>query len=286
MLRKKILVTGCNGQLGLSLRKLSEGFPCYEFTFTDRHNLDITNENALRNSFEAEWFYAVLHFAAYTAVDKAESEKELCRTINTEATKTIACLCEEFSAKLIFISTDFVFDGSRSIPYLPTDKTSPLSVYGMTKAQGEEAALTYCSRSLVIRTSWLYSEFGNNFVKTMRKLGNEREVLNVVFDQVGTPCYAEDLARAVLLCLEKDFNRRILHFSNEGVCSWYDFAKKIMALSGVDCMVHPIRSAEYPTAAARPSFSVLDKADIKQFLNIEIPYWEESLTKCIKILDK
>ena len=272
--------------MGLSLRKLSEGFPCYEFTFTDRHNLDITNENALRNSFEAERFYAVLHFAAYTAVDKAESEKELCRTINTEATKTIACLCEEFSAKLIFISTDFVFDGSRSIPYLPTDKTNPLSVYGMTKAQGEEAALTYCSRSLVIRTSWLYSEFGNNFVKTMRKLGNEREVLNVVFDQVGTPCYAEDLARAVLLCLEKDFNRRILHFSNEGVCSWYDFAKKIMALSGVDCMVRPIRSAEYPTAAARPSFSVLDKADIKQFLNIEIPYWEESLTKCIKILDK
>lgn len=286
MFSKKILVTGCNGQLGLSLQKLYEAFPCYEFRFTDKHNLDITDEKALQNIFEAERFYAVLHFAAYTAVDKAENEQEMCRAINTDATKNIACLCEKHSAKLIFISTDFVFDGSLSTPYLPTDKTNPLSVYGLTKEQGEQAVLTYCNKSLVIRTSWLYSEFGNNFVKTMQKLGKERENLNVVFDQVGTPCYAEDLAKVVLLCLEKDFSRRILHFSNEGVCSWYDFAKKIMALSDINCKIRPIRSAEYPTDALRPSFSVLDKTDIKQFLNIEIPYWEESLIKCIKILGK
>ncbi len=286
MFMEKVLVTGCNGQLGLSLRKLIAAFPAYDFKFTDKHNLDITDKAALEKHFEEEQFNAVLHFAAYTAVDKAESESDLCRQINTEATETIARLCERHSSKLIFISTDFVFDGSQSSPYLPTDKPNPLSVYGSTKAQAEQAVLSLCTKSLVIRTSWLYSEFGNNFVKTMQRLGREREQLNVVFDQVGTPCYATDLANAVMMCLEKDFEARILHFSNEGVCSWYDFAKRIMALSHIDCKVKPIRSTDYPTAATRPHFSVLDKADIKQFLNIEIPHWEESLTECIKLLDK
>ncbi|MEE1094900.1 MAG: sugar nucleotide-binding protein, partial [Bacteroidales bacterium] len=173
---------------------------------------------------------------------------------------------------------------SKTTPYLPSDKPNPLSVYGKTKYEGEQMALQNCKHCLVIRTSWLYSEYGNNFVKTMLRLGSERKDLGVVFDQTGTPCYARDLAKVVLLCLDKDFEGQILHFSNEGVCSWYDFALKIMQLGKKDCHVRPIRTADYPTPAKRPAYSVLDKADIKQFLGIEIPHWEESLNECLKRL--
>lgn len=281
---RNILVTGAKGQLGLSLQKIITTQTCYNFFFTDKDEADITNESALSDLFKTKEFYAVLHFAAYTAVDKAESEKDLCKAINTDATATIARLCETYSTKLLVISTDFVFDGSKTTPYLPSDKPNPLSVYGKTKYEGEQMALQNCKHCLVIRTSWLYSEYGNNFVKTMLRLGSERKELGVVFDQTGTPCYARDLAKAVLLCLDKDFEGQILHFSNEGVCSWYDFAVKIMQLGKKDCHVRPIRTADYPTPATRPAYSVLDKTDIKQFLGIEIPHWEESLSECLKRL--
>ena len=281
---RNILVTGAKGQLGLSLQKIITTQTCYNFFFTDKDEADITNESALSDLFKTKEFYAVLHFAAYTAVDKAESEKDLCKAINTDATATIARLCETYSTKLLVISTDFVFDGSKTTPYLPSDKPNPLSVYGKTKYEGEQMALQNCKHCLVIRTSWLYSEYGNNFVKTMLRLGSERKDLGVVFDQTGTPCYARDLAKVVLLCLDKDFEGQILHFSNEGVCSWYDFALKIMQLGKKDCHVRPIRTADYPTPATRPAYSVLDKADIKQFLGIEIPHWEESLNECLKRL--
>lgn len=281
---RNILVTGAKGQLGLSLQKIITTQTCYNFFFTDKDEADITNESALSDLFKTKEFYAVLHFAAYTAVDKAESEKDLCKAINTDATATIARLCETYSTKLLVISTDFVFDGSKTTPYLPSDKPNPLSVYGKTKYEGEQMALQNCKHCLVIRTSWLYSEYGNNFVKTMLRLGSERKELGVVFDQTGTPCYASDLAKVVLLCLDKDFEGQILHFSNEGVCSWYDFALKIMQLGKKDCHVRPIRTADYPTPASRPAYSVLDKADIKQFLGIEIPHWEESLNECLKRL--
>ena len=282
---RNILVTGAKGQLGLSLQKIITTQTCYNFFFTDKDEADITNESALSDLFKTKEFYAVLHFAAYTAVDKAESEKDLCKAINTDATATIARLCETYSTKLLVISTDFVFDGSKTTPYLPSDKANPLSVYGKTKYEGEQMALQNCKHCLVIRTSWLYSEYGNNFVKTMLRLGSERKDLGVVFDQTGTPCYARDLAKVVLLCLDKDFEGQILHFSNEGVCSWYDFALKIMQLGKKDCHVRPIRTADYPTPASRPAYSVLDKADIKQFLGIEIPHWEESLSECLKRMD-
>lgn len=282
---RNILVTGAKGQLGLSLQKIITTQTCYNFFFTDKDEADITNESALSDLFKTKEFYAVLHFAAYTAVDKAESETSLCKAINTDATATIARLCETYSTKLLVISTDFVFDGSKTTPYLPSDKPNPLSVYGKTKYEGEQMALQNCKHCLVIRTSWLYSEYGNNFVKTMLRLGSERKELGVVFDQTGTPCYARDLAKVVLLCLDKDFEGQILHFSNEGVCSWYDFALKIMQLGKKDCHVRPIRTADYPTPATRPAYSVLDKADIKQFLGIEIPHWEESLSECLKRMD-
>ncbi|MEE1001130.1 MAG: dTDP-4-dehydrorhamnose reductase [Bacteroidales bacterium] len=281
---RNILVTGGNGQLGQSLKTLTEKNTDYNFIFVDKEEAELTDNKAISRLFETNSLYAVLHFAAYTAVDKAESETNLCKAINTDATATIARLCETYSTKLLVISTDFVFDGSKTTPYLPSDKPNPLSVYGKTKYEGEQMALQNCKHCLVIRTSWLYSEYGNNFVKTMLRLGSDRKELGVVFDQTGTPCYARDLAKVVLLCLDKDFEGQILHFSNEGVCSWYDFALKIMQLGKKDCHVRPIRTADYPTPASRPAYSVLDKADIKQFLGIEIPHWEESLNECLKRL--
>lgn len=285
-MKEKVLVTGANGQLGCSLRKMAGENPDYDFIYTDKDSLDITDENALSEFFFSNKPHTVLHFAAYTAVDRAESDKEACRALNLEATRLIATLSEKHSCRLLFVSTDFVFDGVKSSPYLPNDAANPLSEYGRTKAEAEKAVRELCSRSLIVRTSWLYSEFGANFVKTMRRLGSEKSEIGVVFDQVGTPCYASDLAKAILACLKRDWDGRTLHFSNEGVCSWYDFARKIMELSHLDCKVRPIRSVDYPTPATRPSFSVLDKSETKAFLSIDIPHWEDSLLECIKILSK
>lgn len=285
-MQKNILVTGSKGQLGRSLSKITKENNAYNFVFIDKEEADITSKEALEALFSQHKFFAVLHFAAYTAVDRAESEPETCELVNHKATEQIAKLCNQHSSKLLYISTDYVFDGTKPSPYMPTDKPNPLSVYGTTKLQGEQAVLANCKQSIIIRTSWLYSEFGNNFVKTMRHLGSEKDEIGVVFDQVGSPCYATDLAKVVMMLADKEFNGQIFHFSNEGVCSWYDFARKTMLLSGLKCKVRPIKTTEYPTAATRPQFSLLDKSDIKTFLSIDIPHWEDSLAECIKTMEK
>lgn len=285
-MQKNILVTGSKGQLGRSLSKITKANNAYNFVFIDKEEADITSKEALEALFSQHKFFAVLHFAAYTAVDRAESEPETCELVNHKATEQIAKLCNQHSSKLLYISTDYVFDGTKPSPYMPTDKPNPLSVYGTTKLRGEQAVLANCKQSIIIRTSWLYSEFGNNFVKTMRCLGSEKDEIGVVFDQVGSPCYATDLAKVVMMLLCKEFNGQIFHFSNEGVCSWYDFARKAMLLSGLKCKVRPITTTEYPTAATRPQFSLLDKSDIKTFLSIDIPHWEDSLAECIKTMEK
>ena len=285
-MQKNILVTGSQGQLGRSLSKITKENNAYNFVFIDKEEADITSKEALEALFSQHKFFAVLHFAAYTAVDRAESEPETCELVNHKATEQIAKLCNQHSSKLLYISTDYVFDGTKPSPYMPTDKPNPLSVYGTTKLRGEQAVLANCKQSIIIRTSWLYSEFGNNFVKTMRRLGSEKDEIGVVFDQVGSPCYATDLAKVVMMLLCKEFNGQIFHFSNEGVCSWYDFARKAMLLSGLKCKVRPITTTEYPTAATRPQFSLLDKSDIKTFLSIDIPHWEDSLAECIKTMEK
>lgn len=286
IMSKTILVTGSKGQLGRSLSKITETNKEYNFVFIDKEEADITSKEAMEALFSQYDFFAVLHFAAYTAVDRAESQQEACELVNHKATEQIAKLCNQHSAKLLYISTDYVFDGTQPTPYLPTDTPNPLSVYGKTKLLGEQTVLANCKQSIIVRTSWLYSEFGNNFVKTMRRLGSEKTEIGVVFDQVGSPCYATDLAKAVMKLTDKEFKGQIFHFSNEGVCSWYDFARKTLQLSGLKCKVKPITTAEYPTAAARPSFSLLNKSDIKAFLSIDIPHWEDSLAECIKIMDK
>ena len=285
-MQKNILVTGSQGQLGRSLSKITKANNAYNFVFIDKEEADITSKEALEALFSQHKFFAVLHFAAYTAVDRAESEPETCELVNHKATEQIAKLCNQHSSKLLYISTDYVFDGTKPSPYMPTDKPNPLSVYGTTKLQGEQAVLANCKQSIIIRTSWLYSEFGNNFVKTMRRLGSEKDEIGVVFDQVGSPCYATDLAKVVMMLLCKEFNGQIFHFSNEGVCSWYDFARKTMLLSGLKCKVRSIKTTEYPTAATRPQFSLLDKSDIKTFLSIDISHWEDSLAECIKTMEK
>ena len=285
-MQKNILVTGSQGQLGRSLSKITKANNAYNFVFIDKEEADITSKEALEALFSQHKFFAVLHFAAYTAVYRAESEPETCELVNHKATEQIAKLCNQHSSKLLYISTDYVFDGTKPSPYMPTDKPNPLSVYGTTKLRGEQAVLANCKQSIIIRTSWLYSEFGNNFVKTMRRLGSEKDEIGVVFDQVGSPCYATDLAKVVMMLTDKEFNGQIFHFSNEGVCSWYDFARKTMHLSGLKCKVRPITTTEYPTAATRPQFSLLNKSDIKTFLSIDIPHWEDSLAECIKTMEK
>jgi dTDP-4-dehydrorhamnose reductase len=282
---KKILVTGASGQLGSELKKLSTNAP-FDFIFTDVNELDITDIQACTKFFDETKPHFVINCAAYTAVDKAETDKQLAWKINVDAVKNLVISSSLHDSYLIQISTDYVFDGQSSSPYVERDLVHPQSEYGRSKAAAEVEALSY-PKSLVIRTSWLYSTFGNNFVKTMMRLGNERESLNVVFDQVGTPTYAEDLASAILQIIgkiasgEKDFVAGIFHYSNEGVCSWYDFAYAIMRLNGLNCKVSPIETADYPTPAKRPEYGVLNKAKIKSVYGIEINHWYASLEKMI-----
>lgn len=280
-----ILVTGAEGQLGCSLKKIAENFPQYNFIYTDKHNLDICDKNAVETFFANNELHCVLHFAAYTAVDKAEEEKEFAYTLNVEASNNISLLCNQYKTKLIYISTDYVFDGSSPLPYTPQDKTNPLSVYGSTKLQGEETCLRNNPLTFVIRTSWLYSEFKSNFVKTMINLSLTRDCINVVYDQIGCPTYASDLALFAVKLIEHIDCRKILHFSNQGVCSWYDLAKKAIELYGESkAKIFPIRSEQYPTLATRPKYSVFDKSESEHLLNIQIPHWEDSLKECIKAL--
>jgi len=283
---KNILITGANGQLGNEMRLLSNEFGSYHYFFTDVQELDITDRMALIDFVKQKDIHCIVNCAAYTAVDKAEENAELCDRLNHLAPGYLAEAAERNHAMLIQISTDYVFDGTHYIPYKEEDPTCPNSIYGKTKLAGEKAVLENCSRTVIIRTAWLYSTFGNNFVKTMMRLGKEKSQLGVIFDQIGTPAYARDLARAVFAAIGKEA-RGIYHFSNEGVISWYDFTKAIHRLADINtCKVVPLHTDEYPTLAARPHYSVLDKTKIKKDLNIEIPYWEDSLKDCITELQK
>ncbi|MCD7972834.1 MAG: dTDP-4-dehydrorhamnose reductase [Candidatus Azobacteroides sp.] len=284
-----ILITGANGQLGNDLRIASSEFPEFDFIFTDVAELNICSQGDVGGFLKEHAVSYIINCAAYTAVDKAEDEKEMAGRINHDAVRYLAMAAKEHQIKIIHISTDYVFDGTNYRPYVETDPVAPVSVYGMTKLKGEEALNEiYPQNSMVIRTSWLYSTFGNNFVKTMIRLGKERDRLNVVFDQVGTPTYSGDLALAILQIIDfsekQGFRSGVYHYSNEGVCSWYDFTKSIHKMAGISCQVSPIEGKEYPAKASRPYYSVLNKRKIKETFSLTIPHWEESLKKCVNIL--
>ncbi len=283
MSKQNILLTGCNGQLGSEIRALENQYEDYCFFNTDVNELDITNQLAVEHFVASHEISGIVNCAAYTAVDKAESAKEQCTTLNTVAPAYLAAAMEKRGGWMIHISTDYVFNGTKHTPYLESDTPSPDSVYGSTKLAGELGVTKFCSRSMIIRTAWLYSPFGNNFVKTMIRLGSERSELGVIFDQIGTPTYAHDLAQAILTIIVKGIQPGVYHFTDEGVTSWYDFTKSIHRISGItSCHVRPLHTSEYPTAARRPYYSVLDKSKIKTAYDIEIPHWEESLEKCIQ----
>jgi dTDP-4-dehydrorhamnose reductase len=282
-----ILVTGANGQLGSEIKALAPKYTDYNFIFTDVADLDICNHKDVATFIEAKHVNAIINCAAYTAVDKAEEQQELSDKINHLAVANFAQLAKERHIKLLHISTDYVFDGTNHKPYLETDMPNPESVYGNTKLAGEQAMQAINpANSMIIRTAWVYSSYGNNFVKTMLRLGKDRDEINVVADQIGTPTHAADLAQAILSILPKLKNETVelFHFSNEGVCSWYDFAKAIFEIKGVDIKVNPIESTQYPTPAKRPFYSVLNKASIKATYQLDIPYWKDSLKRCLKKL--
>lgn len=283
---KQILVTGCNGQLGNEIKFLA---PRYEdewcFHFTDVQELDITDRKAVYAYIEQNHISIVINCAAYTAVDKAETDVELCDLLNNIAPGYLAEAVASVGGTMIQVSTDYVFDGTACVPYKEEDATNPQTVYGRTKLAGEENVIRSCAGSMVIRTAWLYSTHGNNFVKTMIRLGNERDKLGVVFDQLGSPTYARDLARAILTAVEKGIIPGVYHFTNEGVCSWYDFTRAIHRMKGItDCNVSPIHTEDYPVPAKRPHFSVLDKTKFKHTYDVEIRWWEDALKECIKEL--
>lgn len=280
-----ILVTGCNGQLGNEMQLQEKLYPQHTYFNTDVHDLDITDQAAVEAYVADHEIDCIVNCAAYTAVDKAESNKELCTTLNTVAPAYLAAAVEKRGGAMVQISTDYVFDGTHHTPYTETDTPAPNSVYGSTKLAGELGVEKFCKRTMIIRTAWLYSIFGNNFVKTMIRLGREKAELGVIFDQIGTPTCARDLASAIMTAVNKGIVPGVYHFSNEGVISWYDFTKAIHRIAGITtCHVKPLHTAEYPTPANRPAYSVLDKTKIKQTYGIEIPYWEESLQQCVKEL--
>lgn len=288
----KILVTGAYGQLGSELKEIEMQYPNYHFLFTDVDSLDITSKIAVESFFDKNKPDYVINCAAYTAVDRAEIEPKFAEKVNALAPKILGEFSKKNDAKLIHVSTDYVFSGDANQPYSETDAVNPQGVYGKTKLQGELNCMRENPNSVVIRTSWLYSEFGNNFVKTMLRLGNERDNLNVVFDQVGTPTYAADLAKVILSIIQvsekepSQFISGIYHYSNEGVTSWYDFAKAIFEFENTQCKVKPVLSDQFPTPAKRPHFSVLNKLKIKNNFGIEIPYWKDSLKVCLDKIEE
>lgn len=282
-----ILITGCNGQLGNEIQILEKVNPQHTFFNTDVSELDITNQLAIDQFIQENKIDGIINCAAYTAVDKAESNKQLCTALNAEAPAYLAMSIEKRGGWIVQVSTDYVFDGTKHTPYVETDTPCPDSVYGSTKLAGEIAVQKLCKKTMIIRTAWLYSTFGNNFVKTMIRLGKEKSELGVIFDQIGTPTYAHDLAMAIMTAVNKGIVPGTYHFSNEGVISWYDFTKAIHRIAGINgCHVKPLHTAEYPTPANRPHYSVLDKTKIKNTYDIEVPYWEESLQECIKELTR
>ncbi len=281
----KILITGANGQLGNEMQILAQENNQHEYIFTDVQELDICNEQAVRMFVKENGVEVIVNCAAYTAVDKAEDDEAFADKLNHVAPGYLASAAEEVGASLIHVSTDYVFDGTAHVPYTEDISPSPNSAYGRTKLAGEQVVMQQCSRAMVIRTAWLYSIYGNNFVKTMIRLGKERETLGVVFDQIGTPTYANDLARSIMVAINQGIVSGIYHFSNEGVCSWYDFTRAIHRMAGITtCKVSPLHTHEYPAKAPRPNYSVLDKTKIKNTFNITIPHWEDSLQVCVNKL--
>lgn len=276
----KVLVTGSLGQLGSSLKELETAYNQYTFFRTDYNDLDITNKSAIEDFVIKHGITIIINCAAYTAVDKAEDEVELADKINHTAAENLATVSKKYNVKFVHISTDYVFDGTANIPYKETGITNPKSVYGVTKLKGEQKILDLDINAIIIRTSWLYSKYNNNFFKTITKLAKDRDVLKVVFDQTGTPTYAKDLAKAILELLSIKEAEGVYHFSNEGVCSWYDFALEIVKNQKIDCKIIPVYSDEFPTKAKRPSYSVLDKSKIKSH-GISVPYWKDSLIDLI-----
>ena len=274
-----ILVTGANGQLGNEMQVLARENLQHTYFFTDVQELDICDEQAVYAYVSEHKIDIIVNCAAYTAVDKAEDNVELCDKLNNIAPGYLARAAQANGAAMIQVSTDYVFDGTAHIPYTEEEPTCPASVYGSTKLAGEQNVMDHCEKAMVIRTAWLYSIYGNNFVKTMIRLGQERDSLGVIFDQIGTPTYANDLAQAIFAAINKGVVRGIYHFSDEGVCSWYDFTIAIAS-----CKVKPLHTADYPAKAPRPHYSVLDKTKIKDTFGIEIPHWEESLKRCINQL--
>lgn len=283
-----ILVTGANGQLGSELKVIDSNFPYCQFLFVSKDELNIQDHTELTKYFAGHSIDFCVNCAAYTAVDKAETETEAAFLNNAQAVATLAKVCNKNKTQLIHISTDYVFDGTANEPYKETDKTNPVSVYGKSKLQGEELALQHCPSTIIIRTSWLYSSFKNNFVKTMLRLMKEKESIGVVSDQYGSPTYAADLALAIMRIIKSNKSREnpgIYHYSNAGITNWHAFAVAIKNISGSNCIVNPITTADYPTAAKRPAYSVFDTAKIAATFPVAIPGWEESLQKCVKLLN-
>lgn len=291
----RILITGCNGQLGNEMQLLEAVNGQHTYFNTDvtedcpkvmnYHRLDITDKDAISAFVSENSIDGIVNCAAYTAVDKAEDNEDLCRLLNATAPAFLAEAIEKCGGWMVQVSTDYVFDGTGHVPYTEEMPICPNSVYGRTKAEGEQAVMNNCRRTMIIRTAWLYSTFGNNFVKTMIRLGNERDKLGVVFDQIGTPTYAADLAQAIMTAVNKGITPGIYHYSNEGVTSWYDFTKAIHRIAGIKtCSVSPLHTDEYPAKAPRPAYSVLDKTKIKTTYGITIPHWEEALAVCISKL--
>ena len=284
MQSKRILVTGANGQLGCEMRRLGDVSP-NEYIFTDVAELDITNKAAVDEFMSSHKFDVVVNCAAYTNVDKAEDDEATAELINATAVKNLALAAKEFGATLFHVSTDYVFGDEGNTPRSEDMPLSPLGAYGRTKLHGEQSIAEVGCNAIIIRTAWLYSEFGNNFLKTMLRLTAEKESLNVVFDQVGTPTYAGDLAMTIFSIIEGDYyagNEGVYHFSNEGVCSWYDFAREIATAMGRKCEVNPCHSVDFPSKVKRPAYSVLDKSKIKRTFGVDIPHWRESMIYCLK----
>ncbi len=288
----RVLITGAKGQLGSEIKDLASDYENLECIFTDLPELDICDIEALNTFIIDQHINTVINCAAYTEVEQAEVNPKLAKQLNTKLVLNLVNALEKVNGKLVHISTDYVFDGNHSYPYKESDPVSPISVYGKTKRAGELVVLNSSIEAIVIRTSWLYSAYSNNFVKSMLRLGNEKESLKVVCDQMGTPTYAKDLARICLDILSNENStnisrkRSLYHYSNEGVASWYDFATTIMKISNIDCKVIPIETKDYPTKAKRPMYSVLDKSKIKSDFKITIPHWKDSLAYCINKINQ
>ena len=282
---KRILITGANGQLGQSIAEISKNHKQIECFFVTRNELDITNEDLVNHYFDDKSFDFVINCAAYTAVDKAEDDQENAFLVNAKATEFLAKISNVKNIPFIHVSTDYVFDGTESVPRLETDQTNPIGVYGQTKLDGENLALANNPKTIILRTAWVYSRFGNNFVKTMLRLFNDKDSISVVADQIGSPTNAIDLANAILEIVSKDeLVYGIYNYSNEGECSWFEFAQKIKEFSGSSIEINPVPTSAYPTKAKRPAYSLLDKSKIKEVYQLEIPTWEDSLKEELKHL--